>query len=294
MGGDMNGDKGQLSAAISGRNRAWATGMKRPMIGVTVSEVRRKDDAQSVRHGEPAQTEITLGLPYMRAVELAGGLPVALPPLERKNVDSLLDNLSGLLLTGGPDLHPSFYGAEPHAELGPTDRSVDGFEIALCSQAFRRRIPILGICRGAQVLNVAREGTLHQHLPDLTHDAVEHRQAETGEVSTHEVRVSPDSGLAQTTGGGPVKVNSFHHQAIDRLGLDLRAVAWADDGVIEAVERVDGLFALGVQWHAETLVEEAEQLALFELLVESAWLAAQNDPEPRSRDEQKDPGAHTV
>jgi len=293
------------------------------VIGVTVSEIRRKQDAQSVRHGEPAQTEITLGLPYMRAVELAGGLPVALPPLERKNVDSLLDNISGLLLTGGPDLHPSFYGAEPHPELGPTDHGVDGFEIALCSQAYRRHIPILGICRGAQVLNVAREGTLHQHVPDLTHDMVEHRQAATGDVTTHEVRVSPDSALAQTTGGGPVKVNSFHHQAIDRLGRDLRAVAWAPDGVIEAVERIDGRFALGVQWHAETLVDEAEQLALFELLVESAALAGQRGSREqpgssalqrssgqlvsdtglaaprssdalRSSDGQKDPGAHTV
>jgi putative glutamine amidotransferase len=287
--------------------------MTKPMIGVTVSEIRRKEDAQSVRHGEPAQPEITLGLPYMRAVELAGGLPVALPPLERENVDSLLDHLSGLLLTGGPDLDPSFYGADPHAELGPTDRKVDGFELALCSQAFQRGMPILGICRGAQVLNVAREGTLHQHVPDLAHEVLEHRQAQTGEVTTHEVRVAPDSGLAQTTGGGPVMVNSFHHQAIDRLGLDLRPVAWAVDGVIEAVEALDARFVLGVQWHAETLVDEAEQLALFELLVDAARLAghastngrrdAEQQPDPdgqknpdqqQDSDEQKDSGAHAV
>jgi putative glutamine amidotransferase len=245
--------------------------MSKPMIGVTVSEIRAKEDAQRVRHGEPRQTEMTLGLSYMRAVERAGGLPVALPPLESENVDPLLEQLSGLLLTGGPDIDPACYGAEPHAELGPIDHGVDAFEIALCRQAERRGMPILGICRGAQVLNVAREGSLIQHLPDLADRTIEHRQTEPGDRTTHEVRVAPDSGLAQTTGGGPVNVNSFHHQAIDRLGIGLRPVAWARDGVIEAVEGSnDGRFVLGVQWHAETLTQEAEQLALFERLVRAA------------------------
>ena len=140
--------------------------MNKPMIGVTVSEIRAKEDAQRVRHGEPTQTEMTLGLAYMRAVERAGGLPVALPPLQNENVDPLLDQLSGLLLTGGPDIDPACYGAEPHPELGPIDHDVDVFEIALCRHADRRGMPILGICRGAQVLNVAREGSLIQHLPD--------------------------------------------------------------------------------------------------------------------------------
>ncbi len=244
--------------------------MSGPLIGVTVSEIRNREDAQRVRHGEPTQTEMTLGLSYMRAVELAGGLAVALPPLLSDNLDRLLDHLSGLLLTGGPDLDPSCYGAEPHAELGPTNPGIDMFEIALCRRAASRGIPILGICRGAQVLNVARRGTLHQHVPDLTRGVVEHRQDETSDRTTHEVRVAPDSGLAQTTGGGPVNVNSFHHQAIDRLGADLRPVAWAEDGVIEAIEDDREGLMLGVQWHAETLVDEADQLALFERLVDAA------------------------
>jgi putative glutamine amidotransferase len=265
--------------------------MSKPMIGVTVSEIRAKEDAQRVRHGEPTQTEMTLGLSYMRAVELAGGLPVALPPLASENVNPLLEQLSGLLLTGGPDLDPACYGAEPDPELGPIDHDADVFEIELCRQADRRGLPILGICRGAQVLNVARQGTLFQHLPDVTSGVVEHRQSEPGNRTTHEVRVSPDSGLAQTTGGGPVNVNSFHHQAIDRLGLDLRAVAWAKDGVIEAVEGPDGHFVLGVQWHAETLVDKAEQLALFERLVAAAELSAQQSA---SEQEEEDSGAHAV
>ncbi len=277
--------------------------MSRPVIGVTVSEIRRKEDAQRVEHGEPTQTEMTLGLTYRRAVEVAGGLPVALPPLTMENADAVLDHLSGLLLTGGPDVDPSCYGAEPSAELGPTDPVVDAFEIELCRSAYRRRVPILGICRGAQVLNVARGGTLHQHLPHLNGGAVEHRQTEPGTRTTHEVRVSPDSSLARTTGGGPVKVNSFHHQAIDRLGLDLRPVAWAEDGMIEAIEGRGGRFVLGVQWHAETLGGEAEQLSLFERLVEAATLAGQGGGEHQvsgsgeqagSGEQQEDSGAHAV
>jgi putative glutamine amidotransferase len=274
------------------------------MIGVTVSEIRHKHDVQNVLHGEPTQTEMTLGLAYMRAVEMAGGLAVALPPFTMDNVDSVLDHLSGLLLTGGPDLDPSCYGAEPHPELGPTDPVVDAFEVELCRAAYRRGLPILGICRGAQVLNVARQGTLHQHVPDFIKGVVEHRQTLPGHQTTHEVRVSPDSSLAQTTGGGPVMVNSFHHQAIDRLGLDLRPVAWSKDGLVEAVEGKGGQFGkagqfvMGVQWHAETLVAEAEQLALFERLIEAAGPAEQQPDLIERQDsdsgEQEDSGAHAV
>ena len=251
--------------------------MTRPLIGVTVSEIRQKVEVQVVLHGEPTQTEMTLGLPYMLAVEQAGGLPVALSPLASQSVDPLVEHLSGLLLTGGPDLDPACYGAQPGPQTGPTDRSVDQFELSLCRAAYLRGMPILGICRGAQLLNAARRGTLHQHVPDLELGAVEHRQAQPGDQRTHEVWVSPDSGLARATGGGPVMVNSFHHQAVDRLGLDLRPVAWAQDGLIEAIEARDGRFALGVQWHAETLIDQPEQLALFERLVEEAEAAGARD-----------------
>ncbi len=270
--------------------------MSRPVIGVTVSEIRSKERVRPVRHADPTQTEMTLGLAYMRAVEMAGGLPVALPPLTSENVDALLDHISGLLLTGGPDLHPSTYGSAAHAELGPTDPVVDAFEIALCRHAYRRRMPILGICRGAQLLNVALHGTLHQHVPELTNGVVEHRQEKLANHTSHEVRVAPDSSLAQTTGGGPISVNSFHHQAIDRLGAGLRAVAWSQDGVIEAIEELDGRFVLGVQWHAETLVADAEQLSLFERLVEATRHPGMAAPRERisDRGEQEDSGAHAV
>jgi putative glutamine amidotransferase len=144
---------------------------------------------------------------------------------------------------------------------------------------------------------VARQGTLHQHLPELADGTVEHRQSLPGTRTSHEVRVAPDSSLAQTTGGGPVKVNSFHHQAIDRLGFDMRAVAWSQDGLIEALEEQDGRFVLGVQWHAETLVSDAEQLSLFERLVEATRHPGQPAPRERrgsDRGEQEDSGAHAV
>lgn len=247
--------------------------MNKPLIGVTVSEIRAKEEAQRVPHGEPRQTEMTLGLAYMRAVERAGGLPVALAPLGTDSVESLLEHLAGLLITGGPDLDPSCYGAERHAELGPTDSGVDAFEIALCKHGDARAMPMLGICRGAQVLNVSRQGTLYQHVPDVYGSALQHRQSEPGDQSTHEVRLAADSRLAEIVGAGPLAVNSFHHQAIEHLGTGLRPVAWSQDDLIEAVEDVDGRYVLGVQWHAETLVERPEHLALFERLVEAASLA---------------------
>lgn len=247
--------------------------MSRPLIGVTVSEIRSKRDAQRIAHGEPVQTEMTLGLAYMRAIERAGGLPVALAPLAAGSVEQLLDHLGGLLISGGPDLDPVAYGAEAHPQLGPTDRAVDAFELALCREADARGMPILGICRGAQILNVARRGTLHQHIPDVNDGTIEHRQLESGDRWTQEVRVAPGSALEQVVGNGPLQVNSFHHQAIDRLGFGLRPVGWSEDGLIEAVEDADGRLVLGVQWHAETLIERPEHLALFERLVGTATLA---------------------
>jgi putative glutamine amidotransferase len=131
-------------------------------------------------------------------------------------------------------------------------------------------MPVLGICRGSQAINVARGGSLHQHLADLTDGTIQHRQAARGRVPTHHVRIAPDTRLARTMGVTDAQVNSFHHQAADRLGQGLRAAAWSPDGVIEAVEDdSDGMF-MGVQWHAESLVEFAEQLSLFRALVEEA------------------------
>ena len=238
-----------------------------PLIGVTTSELRLAKQVRRRRHSEPARVEMALGLPYLRAVERAGGLPVVLPPLELDRIAPLLDRLSGVLLSGGPDLDPAAYGGAAHPELGDTEPALDVFEVQLAREADARGLPILGICRGAQALNVARGGTLHQHLPEITDGSIVHRQRQPGTEPTHEVRIAEDSGLAAVLGGDRFAVNSFHHQSVDRLGRGLSAVAWADDGVIEGVEGWGESLLLGVQWHAETLVDNPAQLALFRHLV---------------------------
>jgi putative glutamine amidotransferase len=234
----------------------------RPLIGVTTSELRSSSAGTLRRHGEPPHAEMALGMTYLRAIEAVGGMPVVLPPLG--DAAALLDRLDGVCLSGGPDLDPDAYGApERHAELGPTEPDLDSFELALARAADERGIPLLGICRGAQALNVARGGSLHQHVPA-------HRQTEPATATTHTVHVDAGTRLAQLVGTRPLRVNSFHHQAVDALGRGLRVVARAADGTIEAVEGLGTGFVLGVQWHAEGLVAEPRHRALFEALVVAA------------------------
>jgi putative glutamine amidotransferase len=243
----------------------------RPLIGVTTSEVRRAEGVRQTPQGEPPSTEMALGLRYLRAIEAAGGLPVVLPPLELDAVRPLLDHLTGICLSGGPDLDPKSYGEREHPELGPTEPDIDRFELELAKLAWREGLPLLAICRGAQALNVARGGTLVQHLPDEPRVTLEHRQDVPGDQPTHGVEVFEGSLLAEVMGGaGPFEVNSFHHQAAARLGDGLRVVARSTDGVVEAIEAPARPFVLGVQWHAECLAERGEQAALFQGLVGAA------------------------
>jgi putative glutamine amidotransferase len=206
---------------------------------------------------------------YLEAVAAAGGIPVILAPLPARRLESIIDRLDGVCLSGGPDLEPACYGADAHPELGPTEPEVDLFELGLARAARRRRLPILAICRGMQVLNVSRGGTLAQHLPDLG-DEINHRQAEPASRPTHGVTLASGSRLARLAGGERIDVNSFHHQAIDRLGAGLQPVAWADDGVVEAVEAPGDSFTIGVQWHAECLTEHLDQARLFRGLIDAA------------------------
>ena len=243
--------------------------MTRPLIGVTTSEVRLAERVEPEPEGDPPQREMALGMEYMRAVEAAGGLPVVLPPLGHDTIAPLLDRLNGICLSGGPDIDPHGYGEhDRNPELGHTEPELDAYELALAQLADARRVPVLGICRGAQALNVARGGTLHQHLADVTDASVEHRQAARGRVTTHSVRIQPGSRLALAMGATEAEVNSFHHQAADRLGQELRAVAWSPDGVVEGIESTGDALYLGVQWHAESLVDREAHLNLFRELVE--------------------------
>lgn len=236
----------------------------RPLIGITTSEVRRPEITHALPESEPPQPELALGMPYVRALARSGAIPVVLPPLAIELVPALLAPLAGVCLSGGPDIDPVAYGEERHAELGPTEPDLDTFELAVARHADAGGLPLLGICRGAQTLNVARGGSLVQHLPD-------HRQTEPGWTVTHDVAVEAGSQLARAVGADALRVNSFHHQAVERLGDGLRAVAWAPDGTVEGIEDAGGRFVLGVQWHAETLDEvERPQARLFGALVEAA------------------------
>ena len=239
----------------------------RPLIGVTTSELRPSELTTLRRHGEPPNAEMALGMTYVRAIEAAGAMPVVMPPLAVSDVPALLQRLDGLVLSGGPDLAPAAYDAKPHAELGATEPDLDAFEYAVAREAVRLELPILGICRGAQALNVARGGTLHQHLPDVVGTAIAHRQTQDGRHPTHRVDVLPGSKLAEILGTTRLDVNSFHHQAVDRLGSGLHACAWAPDGTIEGIEDLELPFLVAVQWHAETLVASPPQLRLFNELV---------------------------
>ena len=243
---------------------------ERPLIAVTTSEIRLAEQVHQTPEGEPPRPEMALGMRYLEAVAGAGGLPVVSPPLEDDAVGPLLDNFDGVLLSGGPDIHPDAYAASPHAELGPTWPELDRFELAVAREAYGRGLPILAICRGAQALNVSRSGTLFQHVPESFGPAVHHRRQGYGPYRHHPVEVEPDSTLAAALGATRLEVNSYHHQAAAQLGRGLRAVAWSPDGVFEGIEAPALDFAVGVQWHAEAMTELPEHARLFATFVAAA------------------------
>lgn len=223
--------------------------MSRPRIGVT--GVERPSDG-IVRGGVNTR--------YLEAVLATGGLPIILPPtLAPRDARELFNDCAGLLLTGGEDIDPALYAALPHPRLGTTDRRRDDNELALIEAARARRIPVLGICRGIQILNVAFGGTLWQDLPSERPGSVVHDQRDPRGARTHAVEVSVGSRLSEILGGGRHEVNSLHHQGIRRLGEGLAAVASSPDDLIEAVESTDrSEWLLGVAWHPEELVGDSE------------------------------------
>ncbi len=241
----------------------------RPLIGVTTSEVRVPDHVSPAPQADPPRREMALGMKYTMAVEAAGGLPVVMPPMHDELIGPLLDRLSGVVLSGGPDMDPGTYGGRYHPQLGPTEPDLDHFELQIVQAALGHRMPLLAICRGAQVLNVAFGGTLVQHLPDLP-GTLPHGIPGAGRGSMHEVKVAESSRLSVAVGESVLDCVSHHHQAIDDLGQGLVPVAWSGDGVVEAVERDRG-WMLGVQWHPEdTAGDDRSQQALFEALARQA------------------------
>jgi putative glutamine amidotransferase len=235
--------------------------MPRPLIGVCAAIERA---SFGVWTDEPATL---LPLSYSRAIHGAGGMMALLPPdrMAESEPGELLDRIDALVLGGGADIDPEDRGIERHAETVGTNPDRDRFEIALALGALERGLPLLGVCRGMQVLNVACGGTLDQHIPDhLGHDI--HRPV-PGSWAEHEVRIQPGSLAASAAGTDRLTVKTHHHQGIDRIADGLAPSAWAtEDESVEAIESADGGFALGVLWHPE---EDATD-AIFPTLVDRA------------------------
>jgi putative glutamine amidotransferase len=210
---------------------------------------------------------------YLNAIQQAGGVPVPLPPqLSGRSWDRLAAGLDGLLLTGGGDIDPALFGEAPHPTLVEVSPLRDSFEATAARWALERRVPLLCICRGIQVLNVALGGSLYQDVGTEPGTTLTHSQKEPRDHPTHKVKVTPGSRLGEVLGADEVEVNSMHHQAIKRLGRGLTAVAWAPDQIVEGVELpAHPGFVLGVQWHPEELIGHSDAARrLFAALVAHA------------------------
>jgi putative glutamine amidotransferase len=246
-----------------------------PLIGVVTHELRAEAEpawapAVGRRQRDLAPARLALRLTYTQAIQEAGGVPVVVPT--HGFVDdtaAVLDRLDGLVFSGGPDIDPAVYGQARHPRLGPdVDRVFDEHELALLTGASERDLPVLAICRGMQALNVSRGGTLHQHLPDRTD--LDHNQGHASFEPAHAVSVAAGSLLHRLTGATALEVNSYHHQAVDRIGAGLRVCAVAHDSTVEALWDPTARFCLGVQWHPEVLTHRAEHAPLLAGFVDAA------------------------
>ncbi len=237
--------------------------MSIPLIGIT-GNLRRNNDRLEHRLGEK----------YTSAIQAAGGLPVILPPeSSEQNLAALPLRLDGILFSGGVDVEPRHFNGDPHPLVEADEHERDEFEIKLVKLAIASGCPILGICRGCQVINVAMGGSLYTHIPEQHVGAIQHDRHDNLDRAymAHLVRLDPASTLAGITGKTELQVNSLHHQGIKDLAPGLTATGWCvEDGLIEAVEIKDHPYALAVQWHPEEMQQHTEMQALFHSFVNAA------------------------
>lgn len=230
--------------------------MKRPVIGITVDT-----------HDERPYYEspFTYGL----AIEKAGGLPVLMPyKTDTSLVPLYVDMFDGVLFSGGNDLDPTTWGEERNPKTKPIDPSRERWERALMAEIERRRMPVMGICLGSQLMNVYRGGSMTQFIPDDKPGSLEHRMLERTVENRHPVSVNPESVLGSLWHKKEILANSSHKQCMNKIGRGLRVIATAPDGIVEGLEDPSFPLWLGVQWHPERLVGEEDHEALFRLLVE--------------------------
>lgn len=234
--------------------------MKRPRIGITISYDDSREGVFQLRRD------------YVRSIEQAGGLPLLLAPGRPDDATAVLDALDGLMLSGGADVDPALYGEPRHANAGRSSVERDAFELGLCRAALERDLPLLAICRGEQLLNVATGGSLLQDIPSQLEGAVDHDPKQERWRPAHDVAIEAGSRLHAILGCTRTAVNSFHHQAVKELGRGLVVTARSpEDGVIEGIEEPGRRFVVGVQWHPESFWREPSRFgALFRALVEAS------------------------
>ncbi len=239
----------------------------RPLIGITCRHVTSKET--------PGLNDLRLRTPYYHAVIQAGGFPILLPvAAERAILDGYFNLIHGIVLSGGDDIPPQMFGEERH----PKTKDEDGLRLAIELEwtrgALERRIPILGICLGIQMLNVVAGGTLVQDIPSQITNPLAHQNTDDEQMKLfHDVTITPDSRLAQITGRDRLSVNTGHHQSVARVGEGFRVCATTEDGVVEAIESADDHWALGVQWHPERMLDDPIQQNLFKAFVEAVAMS---------------------
>jgi putative glutamine amidotransferase len=236
-----------------------------PRIGIPC---QHNDETNTVHH----ISLVSQNTAYVRAVTQTGGMPVLISPIMTGDMLRVVyEDLHGLLLTGGVDVDPDLYGESQHLKLGRLDKDRDQMEVQLVRWAFEDDLPVFGICRGIQILNVAMGGTLYQDIESQVGGALRHACADQPrDWIAHPVQIARASRLGEVIGQTEMGVNSLHHQAINSLASLFRIVAQAPDGIIEGIERREGAFCLAVQWHPEALVSQAPHKALFQALVDAA------------------------
>uniref|UniRef100_B8HTA3 Peptidase C26 n=1 Tax=Cyanothece sp. (strain PCC 7425 / ATCC 29141) TaxID=395961 RepID=B8HTA3_CYAP4 len=238
--------------------------MRSPIIGITT-------------YSRSESGEFTLPGAYVDAVQLAGGLPLLLPPLQVDPV-ALLDRVDGLIFAGGGDIDPERYGGEPHHTIYLVDEERDSFELALARQALQKQIPVLGICRGLQILSVATGAQLVAHVPEVYGDQILHRLDHPRRPITHATQVLPHTRLAQILETTEITVMSWHHQAVRTVPEGWQLAAQAADGVIEALEHQHHPWLIAVQWHPELSPDAPVHRRLFQAFVQASQQSCQPLP----------------
>ncbi|MFW5985186.1 MAG: gamma-glutamyl-gamma-aminobutyrate hydrolase family protein [Halanaerobiaceae bacterium] len=222
----------------------------------------------TIGYSNQQETKLELHANYLNVIKKAGGLPVILPPqIEPEVLEQLLDKIDGLLFSGGTDVDPYYFGEEPKKGLRRVDPGRDKFEMKLVNWALEKKVPVLALCRGIQVLNIALGGTIIQHLDG----GLKHEQDAPYSYPSHKVFLTENGYLQQVYGKTEIAVNSFHHQALQKTGSGLKVEASSSDGIVEAVSLPDHPFVVGVQWHPERMYKtEPLQLKLFQKFVRAS------------------------